>query len=206
MKKKDLKQKRIMIIAILIILILIISFIVFKIVSQKKNDIESNIIPVIYFSKDGNLNIPINEDDKFFSNNIKIVWTEECEGLIKKDGKEVSKNNNTELLQDGNYEILVKSPDNKNKITRNFVIDTTPPQVEIKRNSSGSCTIIFEDINDIESAMLTKYNSNQSKEERNLVEEGLKKEIEIKESGKYILRLTDKHKNSTNDNLKFTVK
>lgn len=206
MKKKDLKQKRIMIIMILIILVSIISFIIFKMVNQKQDNIESNIIPVVYYSKDGNLNIPIDENDNFFSNNIKIVWTEECEGIIKKDGKEFSKNNNTELLQDGSYEVVVKVPNNKNKITRNFIIDTTPPQVEIKRNSSGSCTLIFEDINDIESAILTKYSSDQSKVERNLVEEGLKKEIEIKESGKYILKLTDKHKNSTNDNLKFTVK
>lgn len=203
--KKDNKKSRILIIIAVIILLISIIIVVSKVVSKGDDDGISNINPVIYYNnKKDELKIPIDEDITI-SQSIKIVWTNECTGIIKKDGKIFSKENNVDLLEDGEYELTSKSPDGKNKITRKVIIDTTPPKVEIKGNSSGTYTIVFEDINDIKTAILIRINEGK-KEEINLIEEGLKKEIEIKEKGAYILRAADYNENSTRDNLKFIIK
>lgn len=190
-------------IAILVIIIIIASTIIGKKVIEYIND---NIEPIIYYSFNNNPNIPLEENNDIFSNNLTIVWTSNCNGTIKKDGKVVSKNNSYLLSNEGTYEIIVKSPTGKNKMIRTIKIDKTPPQVKVVKSPVGSYNIIFSDITDVDKAILTRIDANTKQliEEIDLINQGLKEIMEIKEKGYYIFYAIDKYGNSTEE-IEFTI-
>lgn len=193
-----------LLISILIIIFIIIAFIGVKCLIAYIND---NIQPIIYYSFNDNPNLPLTEEDSVFSNNMTIIWTENCSGVIKKDGEIISKINGTLLSNDGIYEITIKSPSGKNKLTKTFRLDKIPPKVEIKKTVTGTYNIIFEDINDIGKAMLFKYDleTNELISKTNLVENGmLKSNIEITEKGYYVFNAEDKIGNVT-EGMEFSI-
>ena len=104
-----------------------------------------------------------------------IVWTDNCHGVIKKDGEIISKVNGTLLSEDGTYEITAKSPSGKNKILKTFKLDKTPPKVELKKTVTGAYSIIFDDISDIGKAVLFKFDleTNELMSKEDLVEKGI---------------------------------
>jgi len=141
-------------IGILIIIFIIITFIGVRWIIAYIND---NIEPIIYYSFNDNPNLPLNEDNSIFSNNMTIVWTENCNGVIEKDGEIISRKMGTLLSNDGIYEITIKSPSGKNKTVKTFKLDKTPPKVDVKKTVSGTYNIVFDDINDIGEAILLKF-------------------------------------------------
>lgn len=207
-KEENNKNKTKFIIAVIVVVVLIIIAIVVGIRINKNNDkeeiekdkkINMNAEAVVYYSINNMSETALQEDGQTFSNNIKISWIEGCTGVIKKDGKEFSKTNGTALLEEGKYEITVTSP--KNVVVRKSLnIDSTPPEVEIKENSDGTYSIVFKDIDDIETAILYRRKNKDDKdvETTDLKEKGLQQQIEIKEKGTYILECTDKVENMTN--------
>lgn len=192
-------------IGILIIILIIIAFIGVKWIITYIND---NTQPIIYYSFNDNPNLPLNEDNNTFSNNMTIVWTENCTGIIKKDGKIISKKTGTLLSNDGIYEITAKSPSGKNKIIKTFRLDKTPPKVEIKKTESGTYNIVFDDINDIGEAMLLKFdlNTNELVSRVDLAEsiDILNQVITITEKGYYVFSAVDKIGNST-EGVEFSI-
>lgn len=196
MKKKTIG------IGILIILIIIILVVVT--VKTNKNNQKEEIHPIIYYSLDDIVEKPLIED-KIFSSNVKISCTEKCSCIIKKDGKTFSKELNLELSEEGNYQITVTSPNGKEKETKTIEIDRTPPEVEIKQETSGKYTITFKNVNDVEIATLTKLDlaTGEMISEINLKENELQERIEINEKGYYILKVEDKQGNFVNKKIKY---
>lgn len=179
-------------IGILIIVFIIVAFIAGKWIISYIND---NTKPIIYYSFNDNPNLPLNEDNGVYSNNMTIIWTDNCHGIIKKDGKIISKVNGTLLSEDGTYEVTAKSPSGKNKIVKTFKLDKTPPKVELKKTTTGSYNIIFDDVSDIGKAVLFKFDleTNELISKEDLVEkEMLKPSIEITEKGYYVFNAYDK--------------
>ena len=117
-------------IGILVIIFIIVAFIGGKWFVSYIND---NTKPIIYYSFNDNPNLPLTEDNGIYSNNMTIVWTDNCHGVIKKDGEIISKVNGTLLSEDGTYEITAKSPSGKNKILKTFKLDKgiLKPNIEI---------------------------------------------------------------------------
>lgn len=192
-------------IGILIIILIICAFIGVKWGLAYIND---NIEPIIYYSFNDNPNLPLSEDNSTFSNNMTIVWTENCTGVIKKDGEIISKKTGTLLSNDGIYEITTSSPSGKNKTTKIFRLDKTPPKVEIKKTTSGTYNILFDDINDIGEAILLKFDldTNELISRTNLAEkiDILNQVITITEKGYYVFNAVDKIGNST-DSVEFSI-
>lgn len=191
-----------LLISILVILLIVAIAIGVKWGIAYAND---NIEPIIYYSFNDNPNLPL-EDYKTFANNITIVWTEECKGTIKKDGEKISKKNGALVLNEGIYEITVKSPSGRNKIVRNLRLDKTPPKVELKKNLSGAYSIVFEDVNDVGQAILLKFDleTNELISKTDLAQNGLEQKVEIKEKGYYVLNAIDKIGNAT-DSMEFSI-
>ena len=159
-------------IGILVIIFIIVAFIGGKWFVSYIND---NTKPIIYYSFNDNPNLPLTEDNGIYSNNMTIVWTDNCHGVIKKDGEIISKVNGTLLSEDGTYEITAKSPSGKNKILKTFKLDKTPPKVELKKTVTGAYSIIFDDISDIGKAVLFKFDleTNELMSKEDLVEKGI---------------------------------
>ncbi len=207
MKKKN--KIKIVVEILFVLIILIVIFLVFN--NSKKNseisEINSDIKPVIYYTFDEKSKNPLLEDNMTFATATKISWTKECVGIIKKDGKEFSSENDTALLESGTYEITTSLPNGKDKITKTLIIDTIPPEIEFKENQDGTYTIIFADINDVETAKLTQLDSNTYEviSEKDLKKDGLHEKINVKEKGYYILTATDKIGNTTSDRLSFEI-
>lgn len=172
-----------------------------------KNESKNDTSLIIYYSFDDGLKKPL-DNNNTWGNVTKISWMEDCLGIIKKDGKDFSKENNTVLIKDGVYEITVSSADGKNKTTKTLTIDRTPPKVEIKKNESGSFTITFEDVNDVRSAILRKIDTKTQKiaNEIDLKANGLKKSIEVTEQGYYILEVVDEYGNWLEENREFIIR
>lgn len=213
MKEKGSKSTKIIIFFLIIVILIGIAILVVRnldeiqkifITTTNKEEIE----PVIYYNYNNNEKIPLLEEGSVFSGDTTIIWRDECTGIIKKNGKQFSKESGTILVDDGNYEITVSSASGKLKVTKTLTIDKTPPDVEVTKNSSGSYTITFKDINDIGTATLTKLDTKAEKiiSETNLLENGLQESIEIKEEGYYILKVTDKLGNVFNKKTKFLIK
>lgn len=189
-------------ISILIILLVVAIFIGVKWGIAYAND---NIEPMIYYSFNDNPNLPL-ENNNVFSNNMTIMWTNECRGNIKKDGVKISNKNGTLLLNEGIYEITVKSPSGKNMITRTLKLDKTPPKVTVKKNLSGAYNITFEDVNDVGQAILHKFDleTNEMISRVDLAENVLTQSIEINEKGYYVFYAIDKIGNSTEE-IEFSI-
>lgn len=171
------------------------------------NDNENQTSPIIYYSFDDGLKKPLQDDNSIWGKVTRISWMENCSGIIKKDGENFSNENNTVIIKDGVYEITVLSADGKYQTTKTLTIDRTPPKVEIKKNASGTFTITFEDVNDVKSAILRRLDSNAEKilSEVDLTKNGLKKSIEIKEKGYYILEVVDQYGNWVDENREFII-
>lgn len=171
------------------------------------NDNKNQTSPIIYYSFDDELKKPLQDDNSIWGNVTRISWMDNYSGIIKKDGQDFSNENNTVLIKDGVYEITVLSADGKNKTTKTLTIDRTPPKVEIKKNASGTFTITFEDVNDVKSATLRRLDTNAEKilSEIDLTKNGLKKSIEIKEKGYYILEVVDQYGNWVDENREFVI-
>lgn len=208
MKKKNMIKIILPITIIAIILITVVILIVNN--KKQKNEIievNSDIKPVIYYIYDEVSRNPLLNDTTVLTTATKVSWTKECIGSIKKDGKEFSTQNNTALLESGTYEITTSLPNGKEKNTKTLIIDITPPEVELKENSDGTYTIIFSDINDVETAKLTRLDleTNEVISEKDLKENGLQKEVDVKDKGYYILKATDKNGNTTSNKLSFEI-
>lgn len=167
---------------------------------------ESKNSPVIYYSFDDGLKKPL-EDNSIWGDVTKISWMDDCTGIIKRDGKDFSKENNTVIIKDGVYEITVLSANGKNKTTRTLTIDRMPPQVEVKKNESGTYTITFADVDDIKTATLRRLDTKAERilSEIDLMENGLKKSTEITEKGYYILKVIDQYGNWYEGNTEFII-
>ncbi len=192
----------------LLILLIIMSIIIILNLKNKKKQEQDKIQPNIYYSLDDTAKIPLIEN-KAIATNARISWTSDCTGEIKKDGKKFSREENILLTEEGNYEITITSPTGKNKIAQILTIDKTPPDVEIEENGTKDGYIItFKDLEDIAVATLTKMDliTKKTIKEVNLIEEGLKQSIEIKEKGRYILKIEDKLGNSVTKKTKFEIK
>lgn len=207
MKKKN-------VITIILAVFIVTIILIFVFLNKKDNtnnsytELNPNIKPVIYYSVNEESKMPLLEDNTVFTSSIKISWTKECVGNIKKEGKDFSSENNTTLVENGTYQITTSLPNNKENVTKNLIIDTMPPKVELKQNSDGTYTIVFEDINDVANAELVKLNPETDEviSEKDLIKEGLQKRIDVKEKGYYILKATDKNGNTTNSKLSFEIK
>lgn len=211
-KKKPLLKLLLVIILIGAVVLLIKKVPITELIS-KSNSISENAIknensPIIYYSFDDGLKKQLQDNNSIWGNVTKITWLEDCSGIIKKDGKEFSNENNTVLIKDGVYEITVSSADGKNKTTKTLTIDRTPPKVEIKKNASGTFTITFEDVNDVKSATLRRLDTKAEKilSEVDLTKDGLKKSIEVTEKGYYILEVVDKYGNWIDENKEFVIR
>lgn len=179
--------------------------------TEKKSETNNNknlVSPIIYYSFDDGVKKPLQDDNSIWGNVTRISWLDNYLGIIKKDGQDFSNENNTVLIKDGVYEITVSSTDGKNKTTKTLTIDRTPPKVEIKKNASGTFTITFEDVNDVKSATLRRLDTNAEKilSEIDLTKNGLKKSIEIKEKGYYILEVVDQYGNWVDENREFVIR
>lgn len=205
-----MKKRKKMILIIGIIILAIIITIIVKVKNNKNSNLQENEEnhPVIYYSFDEESKMPLLDNNSAFANSPKITWSYDCSGTIKKDGQEFSSQSGVLLAEEGNYEITVKSNTGNEKVIKNLTIDKTPPEVEIKENSSGTYTINFADVNDIEMATLTKLDPKTKKleSEKDLTEGGLQKSIEIKEKGYYILKVSDKLGNLISGKTKFSIK
>ncbi len=207
---KEKKKRPILKLLLLFILIAIV-FLFFKKGSIKEltniiSKNESKNSPIIYYSFDDGLRKPL-ENDSVWGDVTKISWMDDCTGTIKRDGKDFSKENNTVIIKDGVYEITVLSADGKSKTTKTLTIDRMPPQVEVKKNESGTYTITFADINDIKTATLRRLDTKAERilSEIDLMENGLKKSIEITEKGYYILKVIDQYGNWYEGNTEFII-
>lgn len=190
-------------ISILIIILIIAIFIAVKWGIAYAND---NTEPIIYYSFNDNPNLPLDEENTVFSNNISIMWTNNCKGIIKKDGKTLSKRNGTLLSNEGTYEIIVHSPSWRNKTVRILRVDKTPPKVELKKTISGTYNIIFSEPTDVQEAILLRFDSatNELISKTNLVEDGMKESVEVTQKGYYVLSVSDRHGNST-ESIEFDI-
>lgn len=205
------KKKRPMLKFLLVLILIGIAFIFFKKepIKELTNIIsrnESKNSPVIYYSFDDGLKKPL-EDNSIWGDVTKITWMDDCSGVIKRDGKDFSKENNTVIIKDGVYEITVSSADGKNKTTKTLTIDRMPPQVEVKKNESGTYTITFADVDDIKTATLRRLDTKAERilAEIDLMENGLKKSTEITEKGYYILKVIDQYGNWYEGNTEFII-
>lgn len=204
MKKKSLIKKIVITICIIIIILAIIVTILIK-----NNKLQQIIIkPVVYYMHDDEIKMPLLVNSKTFSINTKIIWSKSCTGIIKKDGKEISRENGMTITQEGIYEITVTSIISRQTVTKTLKIDKTPPEVQVNQNSNGSYTITFEDVNDIGVAKLIRYNSETMEviSEVDLIEGGLQKSIQITEKGYYNLKVEDYYGNIYNKNTNFNIK
>ena len=176
--------------------------------NEIKNDNTNQVLPIIYYSFDDGLKKQLKDDNSTWGNVTQISWLEDYTGIIKKDGQVFSKENNTVLIKDGVYEITVSSADGKNTLMKTLTIDRTPPEVEIKKNASGTYTITFVDVNDVKSATLRRLDANGERiiEEIDLTKNGLKKSIEVKEKGYYMLEVVDEYGNWLDKNREFVIK
>ena len=203
-------KKSKLIIFMVIIILVIVTIIIVKNFSKKKDNNTSvqddNIQAVIYYTFDDKAKMPLAEDSTF-SKNTKVFWQDECSGIIKKDGQELSRANNTQLTEHGKYEITVNSPSGSSTITKTIIIDKKPPEVEVKKNQSGTYTIKFADTNDVGMAKLTRLDLNSSKtlSETDLLEGGLKPTIDVKQKGYYVLEVADKYGNLYTDTTEFSI-
>lgn len=203
-KEENKKNKVKFIIAGIVIVVLIVIAIVIGIVLNKnndKNEVEKEVInmnaeAVVYYQTNNSAEITLKEDGQVFATNLTITWVDGCTGVIKKDGKELSTQKGTTLFEDGDYEISVTSPKNVT-VTRKLTMDKTPPEVEIKENSDGTCTILFKNINDIDTAILYKFDDKSEKfvQLSDLKADGLQEKMEMKENGFYLLECADKLQN-----------
>ncbi len=203
-KEENKKNKVKFIIAGIVIVVLIVIAIVIGIVLNKnndKNEVEKEVInmnaeAVVYYQTNNSAEITLKEDGQVFATNLTITWVDGCTGVIKKDGKELSTQKGTTLFEDGDYEISVTSPKNVT-VTRKLTMDKTPPEVEIKENSDSTCTILFKNINDIDTAILYKFDDKAEKfvQLSDLKAEGLQEKMEMKENGFYLLECADKLQN-----------
>ena len=109
--------------------------------TEQKKEINMNAEAVVYYSFQGSAKATVQDDGQVFPRGTAIGWVEDCNGIIKKNGKEFSTGNETELLEDGTYEITVTSPKNVS-VTRKISIDGTPPEVELQKNSDGTYSIL----------------------------------------------------------------
>ena len=205
------KKKRPMLKFLLVLILIGIAFIFLKKepIKELTNIIsrnESKNSPVIYYSFDDGLKKPL-EDNSIWGDVTKITWMDDCLGVIKRDGKDFSKENNTVIIKDGVYEITVSSADGKNKTTKTLTIDRMPPQVEVKKNESGTYTITFADVDDIKTATLRRLDTKAERilAEIDLMENGLKKSTEITEKGYYILKVIDQYGNWYEGNTEFII-
>ena len=215
-KEKEKKCSKLKIIVPSVIALIVIIAIVLIILNKssekdigttQKKEINMNAEAVVYYSFQGAAKATVQDDEQAFPRGTEISWVEDCNGVIKKNGQDVSTANETELQEDGTYEITVTSPKNVS-VTRKIVIDGTPPEIELQKNDDGTYTILFKDINDVEKAILYRRKDKDSKEVEtiDLKEKGLQEKIEIKESGRYILECTDKVKNINNQKFKIEGK
>lgn len=204
-KEENKKNEVKFIIAGIVIAVLIVIAIVIGLVLNRNNDnnevkeeenINMNAEAVVYYKTNNSAEITLKEDGQVFATNLTITWVDGCTGVIKKDGKEFSTQKGTTLFEDGNYEISVTSPKNVT-VTRKLTMDKTPPEVEIKENSDGTCTIFFKNINDINTAILYKFDDKAEKfvQLSDLKAEGLQEKMEMKEKGFYLLECSDKLQN-----------
>ena len=205
------KKKRPILKLLLVLILIGIVFLFFKKepIKELTNIIsknESKNSPVIYYSFDDGLKKPL-EDNSIWGDVTKISWMDDCTGIIKRDGKDFSKENNTVIIKDGVYEITVLSANGKNKTTRTLTIDRMPPQVEVKKNESGTYTITFADVDDIKTATLRRLDTKAERilSEIDLMENGLKKSTEITEKGYYILKVIDQYGNWYEGNTEFII-
>lgn len=216
-KEKEKKNNKLKIILPIVVVVIVIAIIIALIVlnnsseknvdTAQKKEINMNAEAVVYYSFQGSAKATVQDDEQVFPRGTAIGWVEDCNGIIKKNGKEFSTANETELLEDGDYEITVTSPKNVS-VTRKISIDGTPPEIELQKNSDGTYTILFKNINDVETAILRRWKNDDSKEFEtiDLKEKGLQEKIEIKESGRYILECKDKVKNINNQKFKIEGK
>lgn len=197
---------------IIILVIILIGILVYKYIKTGEWQIVRNSstpnerTPAIYYSENYGPQRILESDDNIFSSNIEITTDEGCSISIKKDGNDFSKDNITVLIDEGIYEISAKSKSGSKSVTRTLQIDKTPPKVEINRNSSGSYTITFADINDIGRAKVIKIDPSTGKTitEIDLMKD-LKPSIEIKEKGTYSLEVIDKYGNLFVGNTEFDI-
>lgn len=208
MEEKKSNKKIIFCVIIVLLIIILVGVGIIIYIKQKEAYENDTTKPVIYVRNENEIvETPIFEE-KSFSNNIVISWTDSCKGIIQKEGEEISQEDNTTLKKEGTYEITVTSPTGKMQETQTVIIDKTEPKAEMKKNASGSYTITFEEVEDVEKATLKKLDVETGKimMETDLVKNGLiKPVIEIKEKGYYILELEDKLGNSSRDKIKFKV-
>lgn len=201
-KEKEKKNNKWKIIAVVSIIVIILMITIVIIVMNQNNDkdiedtqnkeINMNVEAVVYYNFQNTAEATLKEDGQVFSKNTTISWREGCTGIIKKNGQDFSNKSGTVLLEDGSYEITVTSP-KKVSVTRKLIIDKTPPEVEIQKNSDGAYTILFKNINDVETAILYRRKNKDDKDVENidLKQKGLQEKMEIKEKGTYILECTD---------------
>lgn len=197
---------------IIIVIIALAGILVYKYVNEYKMKEDGNVVenernPVIYYTEDNGPKKILSDEENIFNTNLEITSKEECSVFIKKDGEEFSKEDTTILVDEGTYEITVKTKGGKKSTTKTLQIDKTPPDVKITRNSPKSYTITFADVNDIGTAKLIKLDASTGKtiKETNLMKDELQSSIEIKEKGIYSLEVTDKIGNLFVGNTEFEI-
>lgn len=147
--------------------------------------------PTISYYNDDNLKTEIT-DGQVFCKHIAVVYNKGT-ATIKEQNDVSYRAYNGETLEDGTYTIKVVAEDGTSS-QKTFIIDTLPPVVTgIKAGRFKTVkTILFEDINDVAVATLSRYEDGKVID---LKAEG-KNSYEVNESGTYTLKVEDKYGNA----------
>jgi len=146
---------------------------------------------VYYYNSDDNKQEL--EDNQVFTT-YQAIYFDKGTATIRKDGGEYEAYNN-DTLQDGTYTIKVTSEDGQTTI-KNFIIDTKGPVItgvqhlgrynEIK-------TIVFEDVNDVATATITKFGTTEQIDLKEYFTNNNTNSYTIQEAGTYTIYATDIH-------------
>ena len=163
---------------------------------NKADDVEITVkvtdyAPTISYYNDDNLKTEIT-DGQVFCKHIAVVYNKGT-ATIKEQNDVSYRVYNGETLEDGTYTIKVVAEDGTSS-QKTFIIDTLPPVVTgIKAGRFKTVkTILFEDINDVAVATLSRYEDGKVID---LKAEG-KNSYEVNESGTYTLKVEDKYGNA----------
>ena len=163
---------------------------------NKADDVEITVkvtdyAPTISYYNDDNLKTEIT-DGQVFCKHIAVVYNKGT-ATIKEQNDVSYRAYNGETLEDGTYTIKVVAEDGTSS-QKTFIIDTLPPVVTgIKAGRFKTVkTILFEDINDVAVATLSRYEDGKVID---LKAEG-KNSYEVNESGTYTLKVEDKYGNA----------
>ena len=147
--------------------------------------------PVISYYNDDNLKVEMT-DGQVFCKHLSIMYNKGT-AMIKEQNDTSFETYNGEVLTDGIYTIKVTAEDGTSS-QKTFIIDTLAPVVTgVKAGRYTTAqTIVFEDIDDVAVATLTKYSNG---EVIDLKAEG-KNSYVVDESDTYTLRVEDKYGNA----------